>query len=112
MFILVAIGLSLTDKDIDAFQQLVTVRTAYPNVKGLQTPLLQQCNKFQTFSKGPMLQILHEKLRKHWVLVALRTEAEQPVVEVYDSVYRVARQHIQKYRTSHPSDSEPGRGPK
>jgi len=25
---------------------------------------------------------------------------------------RVARQHIQKYRTSHPSDSEPGRGPK
>jgi len=27
-------------------------------------------------------------------------------------VARVARQHIQKYRTSHPSDSEPGRGPK
>jgi len=81
----IADGRKLTDKDIDAFQQLV--RTAYPNVKGLQTPLLQQCNKFQTFSKGPMLQILHEKLRKHWVLVALRTEAEQPVVEVYDSVY-------------------------
>jgi len=52
------------------------------SIKGFQTPLLVQANQFRQCA-APMLQILHEKGREHWMCVFSEHDS---CVYVYDSL--------------------------
>jgi len=80
-------GRKLTDVDIDAFQCLVHSQCAHIN--GLQSPLLSQCEQFKRCTQGPMIQVLYEATRAHWVLVATQEcKGDNVVVDVYDTVFK------------------------
>ncbi len=73
----------LTDKIISAAQMLLL--QFYPDMAGLQPPVLQKVFAFQVHS-GEFVQIVHVR-KSHWCVVST-VGCECGVVRVYDSLYK------------------------
>ena len=73
----------LTDKIISAAQMLLL--QFYPDMAGLQPPVLQKVFAFQVHS-GEFVQIVHVR-KSHWCVVST-VGCESGVVRVYDSLYK------------------------
>ena len=87
--IILSPGEWLTDKIITAAQMLLL--QFYPNMAGLQPPVLQKVFGFQVHS-GEFVQIVHVR-NNHWCVVST-VGCENGVVRVYDSLYKTLSQNL------------------
>ena len=72
----------LTDKHINAAQKIL--KKQFPNITGLQNPILAHEGCFDICSSSNMAQILHCGSYKHWVAIA-NIKSPKNTVFVYNS---------------------------